>query len=133
MQEYGTLENLLQNSDTVKQKVRRSKLVEFRDQARLSRVLVKLRDDISLDQMTLPEGIERASDLRMDLIDEDRILSFYDEMGFQEIRRRFEASLLKRRGGDPSHRWRRGTATSSSQRRTRATIPRPQDYEDVPF
>jgi DNA polymerase-1 len=132
MQEYGTLENLLQNADGVKQKARRSKLVEFRDQARLSRVLVELRDDLSLDRMTFPAGAERASDLRMESMDEDRILAFYEEMGFQEIRRRFEASLLKRRGG-PTSRRRRSAVGSAGQRRPRATIPRPEDYVDVPF
>jgi hypothetical protein len=84
--------------------------------------------------MSFPEGVERVSDLRMEPMDESRILRFFDEMGFQDIRRRFQNSLLR---GKPawhkSHKSRTVMATSHSPRRPRATIPRPEDYEDVPF
>lgn len=126
LKEFGTLEMLLQNTQQVKQNARRSKLEEFRDQARLSRQLVSLCDDIPLQRMTFPDGVERVSDLRMEELDEDRLFRFYDDMGFQEIRRRVEGRLL--RGRPPRHR-----AVAGSPRRPKATVPDPGDVQSVPF
>jgi len=42
LQEYGSLENLLSRASEISQKVRREKLVQHKDQARLSRKLVEL-------------------------------------------------------------------------------------------
>jgi len=46
---YGDLENLLAHAGEIKQPKRRERLIEFADQARLSRELVRLRDDVPLD------------------------------------------------------------------------------------
>ncbi len=48
IKEYGSVENLLANVDQIKGKMQ-EKLREFGDQARLSRELVLLRDDVELD------------------------------------------------------------------------------------
>jgi DNA polymerase I len=118
---------LLQNTQKIRQNARRSKLEEYSDQARLSRRLVRLCDDIPLDRMTFPTGVERVSDLRMGSLDEDRLFRFYDEMGFQEIRRRVEGRLLR-----VSHSRKRASAPGS-HRRPKATVPDPDDVQSVPF
>jgi len=122
LQEYGTLDNLLRNTDKIKQKSRRAKLEAFQEQARMSRVLVELRDDVPWDLMTIPNGIETVSELRMEPLDAERMLHFYDAMGFVEIRRRLERSLQR---GNPRSR--------RTGRHPKATIPLPEEYEDVPF
>lgn len=126
LNEFGTLEALLQNTDRIKQNGRRSKLEEFRDQARLSRRLVNLCDDIPLSSMTFPTGTERVSDLRTESLDEGRLFRFYDEMGFQEIRRRVEGRL--QRGRHPRQR-----AGAGGHRRPKATVPDPDDVQSLPF
>jgi DNA polymerase I len=127
LKEFGTLESLLQNTPHIKQNARRSKLEEFREQARLSRRLVSLCDDIPLHRMTFPAGVERVSDLLMEGLDEDRLFRFYDDMGFQEIRRRVEGRLVR---GRPPPRTR---ASAGSYRRPKATVPDPHDVQSVPF
>ena len=44
--EYGDLDTLLQHASEIKQPKRREKLIEFADQARLSRELVRLKNDV---------------------------------------------------------------------------------------
>ena len=46
--QYGTLENLLKNASEIKQNKRRENLIEFADQARISRKLVTLKTDVPL-------------------------------------------------------------------------------------
>ena len=46
--EYGDLDNLLEKSSNIKQNKRRESLIEFADQARLSRELVTFKEDIEL-------------------------------------------------------------------------------------
>lgn len=47
--EYGDLENLLARAGEIKQPKRRESLIEFADQARLSRELVELRQDVPVE------------------------------------------------------------------------------------
>ena len=47
--EYGDLDSLLARADEIKQKKRRENLIEYADQARLSRELVRLRVDLDID------------------------------------------------------------------------------------
>lgn len=55
LEEFGSLEGILQNASTIKQKKRRENLIEFADDARLSLELVKIKCDVdvpySLDDM----------------------------------------------------------------------------------
>lgn len=49
LEEYGDLDTLLERAGEIKQNKRRENLIEFADQARLSRELVTLKDDVPLD------------------------------------------------------------------------------------
>jgi DNA polymerase-1 len=118
--EYGTLDNLLENAENIKQKSRREKLLQFSHQARLSRALVALEDSI-------PGMANRIGDLpswRSEPLDVDRLEAFFDEMGFKDLKRRF-LNQIKR--GAPRKR------PKSTRYRERAEIPNPEDFADVPF
>jgi DNA polymerase-1 len=47
--EYGDLDTLLASAEGIKQKMRRERLLEFADQARLSRELVRLKNDVPVE------------------------------------------------------------------------------------
>jgi len=49
LDEYGDLDTLLERAGEIKQNKRRENLIEFADQARLSRELVTLREDVPLE------------------------------------------------------------------------------------
>ncbi len=49
IEEYGDLETLLLRADEIKQPKRREKLIEFADQARMSKQLVILKTDVAVD------------------------------------------------------------------------------------
>ncbi len=49
IQEYGDLDTLLANAASISQKMRRERLLEFADQARVSRDLVRLKCDVPLE------------------------------------------------------------------------------------
>lgn len=49
IEEYGDLENLLARAGEIKQPKRREKLIEFADQARVSKQLVILKNDVDVD------------------------------------------------------------------------------------
>jgi len=49
IEEYGDLETLLSRAEEIKQPKRREKLIEFADQARISKQLVTLKTDVPLD------------------------------------------------------------------------------------
>ncbi|MDA0339030.1 MAG: DNA polymerase I, partial [Proteobacteria bacterium] len=78
IQEYGDLETLLARAGEIKQTKRRENLIEFADQARISKDLVTLRDDVPV-----PETLD---DLKVNHLDVDRILKFIDENGFKALR-----------------------------------------------
>jgi 5'-3' exonuclease len=124
--EFGSLDNLLNNIGEVKQRGVREKLYEDEAKARLSRTLVELNRNVPMVELLgLPDGIhQRMSALRMETIDPDRIIAFYDQMGFKELKRTFQNSLnglkLKKKA-------------SAYSKRSKATIPTPDDYKDVPF
>ena len=49
LEEYGNLDTLLERASEIKQNKRRENLIEFADQARLSRELVTLKQDVELE------------------------------------------------------------------------------------
>jgi DNA polymerase I len=49
IQEYGDLDTLLANAGSIKQQMRRERLLQYADQARLSRELVRLKDDLEVE------------------------------------------------------------------------------------
>lgn len=121
--EFGSLDDLLGNLDDVKQKGWREKLIENKENARLSRELVELNRDVPMDHMTgFPDGVTRVSKLRMEPMDSDRMLAFYDQMGFRSLKRTLQGRLKGKKLKKPP-----------SRKRPKATVPRPEDYADVPF
>ncbi|MEM8811369.1 MAG: DNA polymerase I [Pseudomonadota bacterium] len=78
--EFGDLESLLAQADTIKQNKRRENLLEFADQARLSRRLVELRQDVPLD---VP-----LEDLAVEDLDGAKLIAFLKAMEFSTLTRR---------------------------------------------
>ena len=78
--EYGDLESLLAGAEGIKQKKRRENLIEFADQARISKQLVYLKRDVPL-----PLDIDAL--FRNDL-DGTKLVSFLKAMEFTTLTRR---------------------------------------------
>ncbi|MGM0421878.1 MAG: DNA polymerase I [Pseudomonadota bacterium] len=72
--EYGDLDSLLGRADEIKQNKRRESLIEFADQARISRRLVRLEDAVDV-----PMAMD---DLGIHDFDLDKLLSFLTAQGF---------------------------------------------------
>ena len=85
IQEYGNLDALLARAAEIKQPKRRQTLIDFADQVRLSRELVRLKDDTPLD-ITL-------DDLEVCDPDADTLLGFLAEMEFRTLSRRMAEKL----------------------------------------
>lgn len=108
--EFGDLETLLAKADTIKQNKRRENLIEFADQARISRQLVTLKQDVPVK---VPVGELSVTD-----VDGPKALGFLKAMGFTTLTRRVadvtgadldtvDASDLKVPGWDvPDHKGR---------------------------
>jgi DNA polymerase-1 len=77
IQTYGDLNSLLMRASEIKQPKRRQSLIEFAEQARLSRELVRLRDDVPTDVT--------VSELRRQNPDPAQLLTFLDEQGFKSV------------------------------------------------
>ena len=75
--EYGNLDNLLEKASNIKQNKRRESLIEFADQARLSRELVTLKEDIEL-----PIPIKNTE---IQSIDPEKLISFLKGMEFKTL------------------------------------------------
>ncbi|MDA9904087.1 DNA polymerase I [Hyphomicrobiales bacterium] len=75
--EYGDLEKLIENASKIKQTKRRESVIEFADQARISRELVTLKDDIKL-----PIPIE---DIQIQSIEPKKLISFLKAMEFRTL------------------------------------------------
>ncbi|PKB19259.1 DNA polymerase I [Novosphingobium kunmingense] len=82
IQEHGTLEGALAAAPSMKPSKMRDSLIEFADMARLSRVLVQLKEDCPL-----PMPLD---DMKLDAIPPEPLTHFLSEHGF--------TSLLKRLG-----------------------------------
>lgn len=72
---YGDLDNLLDHSEEIKQPKRRENLVNFADQARVSRELVTLRLDVPLEM--------KLDELALHEPDPEPLLAFLREQGFK--------------------------------------------------
>ncbi len=77
IQAYGDLDSLLERASEIKQPKRRQSLIDFAKQARLSRELVCLRDDVPMD-VTI-------SELRRQDPDPAQLLAFLEEQGFRSV------------------------------------------------
>lgn len=88
--QYGSLEKVLENADKVKNKRAAQALAKERDQALLSRELVRLREvelDVTLDDLAPKE------------IDPDRLISLLAELEFKSIL----AELQVKKGPEPRY------------------------------
>ena len=180
LQEFGTLESLLNNTDEIPQPKRREKLETNADLARISRELVDLQRGLEWSQMEafLPPPTDggnaaetatpmldstKISELRMQPIQVDRILAFYDDMGFHKLKTQLldrvgkvqpsgqtasepsVASVVpskapKAPGAASKPADTKATTTKPKARpkrtyweKTKRTVPKPEDFKDVPF
>lgn len=78
--EYGDLEALLAHAPEIKQQKRRESLIEFAGQARMSRQLVELDDNVALGC-----PLEKT---RLDGRDPDKLIAFLKAMEFNTLTRR---------------------------------------------
>ena len=85
IEEYGDLETLLARAGEIKQNKRRENLIEFAEQARISRELVLLKDDVPVDVSLDVTGIREPV--------ADEILGFMAEMEFTTMTRRVAEAL----------------------------------------
>ncbi|XBQ17331.1 MAG: DNA polymerase I [Oceanicaulis sp.] len=83
--EYGDLETLLERAGEIKQPKRREKLIEHAEDARVSKVLVTLKDDC--------EDIEPIEDFGTAEPDPEKLLGFLKSMEFRTLTRRVEEGL----------------------------------------
>jgi DNA polymerase-1 len=77
IQTFGDLDNLLANAKTIKQPKRRENLINFAEQARISRQLVMLRDDAPM-----PLELSALSTPQRDM---DLLTAFLKEQGFNRL------------------------------------------------
>ena len=82
---YGDLESVLAHAGEIKQPKRRQSLIDFADQARLSKKLVILDDKVP---MTVP-----LDDLTVKPMDRGKITHFLREQGFRTLLNRVESKL----------------------------------------
>ena len=108
--EYGNLDTLLARASEIKQNKRRENLIEFADQARISRDLVTLKTDVPID--------EQIDDFILKPIDKDKLLAFLTEMEFTTLTRRVATDL----GIDDA-----GTSAAAAP----GTPPKEKKYETV--
>ena len=82
---FGDLDTLLAEAETIKQPKRRERLIEFADQARISRDLVTLRQDAPLNVAPDALGVQDP--------DAPALLGFLQEMEFNTLTRRIAEAL----------------------------------------
>ncbi len=86
IKEFGTLENLLENAHTIKQNKRRENLIEFTEQAKLSKKLVKLEENVPIDTS--------LDALHLDQPNLEKVVAFLEEQNFKSLenifRKKFE-------------------------------------------
>ncbi len=82
---YGDLDELLARAEEIKQPKRRERLIEFADQARISRDLVRLEDKVPVEVSLEEAGVQDA--------DSDTLLGFLQEMEFATLTRRIAEGL----------------------------------------
>ncbi|MFM1814896.1 MAG: polymerase [Pseudomonadota bacterium] len=86
---YGDLDTLLERAGEIKQPKRRERLIEFAEQARISRELVRLKQDVPVAHMLHELGVREP--------DGKELLGFLQLMEFNTLTRRIAEAL----GEDP--------------------------------
>ncbi|MBS0233210.1 MAG: DNA polymerase I [Proteobacteria bacterium] len=82
---YGDLDTLLAQANEIKQPKRREKLIEFAEQARISRQLVLLKDDVPLDCVIEELGVRDP--------EADALLGFLRNMEFNTLTKRIAEAM----------------------------------------
>ncbi|MDX2288255.1 MAG: DNA polymerase I [Hyphomicrobiaceae bacterium] len=85
IKEYEDLDTLLARASEIRQPKRREKLIEFADQARISRDLVRLADDVPVEVEMPRLGVQEPRP--------EPLLSFLREMEFNTLTRRIADAL----------------------------------------
>ena len=85
IQEYGDLESLLARAGEIKQPKRRESLIEYADKARLSKVLVTLKDDVPVEVPLESLGVSDP--------EPGALLAFLQEMEFRTLTTRVSQTL----------------------------------------
>jgi DNA polymerase-1 len=85
--EYGDLDALLERAGEIKQPKRRERLIEFAEQARISRELVKLKGDVPLAVAVEQLGVREPV--------ADTLLGFLRDMEFSTLTKRIAEGLGK--------------------------------------
>jgi DNA polymerase-1 len=85
IQEYGDLETLLARAAEIKQPKRRESLIEHADKARLSKVLVTLKDDVPIETPLEELGVSEP--------EPGALLAFLQEMEFRTLTTRVSQTL----------------------------------------
>jgi DNA polymerase-1 len=83
--EYGDLDSLLQRAGEIKQTKRRERLIEFALQAKLSRELVRLKDDVAVEVTMERLGLQEP--------DAETLLGFMRDMEFSTLTKRIAEGL----------------------------------------
>jgi DNA polymerase-1 len=84
---YGDVETLLARASEIKQPKRRESLINFADQARVSKALVQLKDDV-------PVPCPLAN-FRLRPTDPDKLLNFLRAQGFRQLLNRVQSRTLR--------------------------------------
>ena len=82
---YGDLDSLLAAAGSIKQPKRREKLIEFAEQARISRALVTLKDDVPVTVPVEQTGVQDPKP--------DALLGFLRKMEFSTLTKRISEKL----------------------------------------
>ncbi len=85
IEEYGDLESLLARAEEIKQPKRRQNLMEFAEQARVSRRLVELKDDVPVE--------EALDDFRLREPEPEALRAFLERYEFRSILTRLAEQL----------------------------------------
>lgn len=93
LHEHGSLEGVLAAAPGMKQKKRREKLVEHAEDARVSRRLVAL-----CDQLPLPVPLPRLADT---VPDDDALVAFFEPLGFKLVLRELGSAAAAARARQP--------------------------------
>src|SRR5262245_42206542 len=83
--EFGDLDTLLANAASIKQNMRRERLLQYADQARLSRQLVRLKDDVP--------AITGLAEPCLGEIDPVPLIAFMQNMEFSTLTKRVAAAF----------------------------------------
>ena len=122
IEEYGDLDSLLERAGEIKQPKRREKLIEFADQARISRELVRLKQDVPVEVTTERFGVQEPIS--------DNLLGFLQEMEFNTLTRKIAEAL----GAEPPAALERsvGSTVKGGKASANGATARTRDDDDDP-